>query len=366
MPIITKTEIFKLALPMEPFVIATEVATVAQNTFIRIHTSDGQIGMGECSAFPMLVGETQSTCYAIGADLARILKGKDPLDIPARMQELHAHIAFNSTIKSAFDMALHDLAAKAQNMPLYRYLGGQRKEIETDLTIGIKSPEKMVEKALAYIQRGVKTLKIKVGKNGTEDVTRIRLIRQAVGPNIALRIDANQGWDFATAIKTLQAMAPFDIQFCEQPIHHDYDNLLPALRKQSPIKIMADESVFNHHHAIRLLESQSIDSINVKLAKSGGILEALKIADTAKRYGTPCMLGGMLESRLALTAKVHLAMAHESFVYYDLDTCLLGQLVDPVVGGAQYRGFRLEVTDEPGIAVDIDPAFLKTCEGMVI
>ena len=363
---ISHTEIFKLALPMEPFTIASQVSTVAQNTFIRIHTAEGLVGMGECSAFPMLTGETQETCFAVGRNFARLLKGRDPLDIKARMDELGAAIAFNGTIKSAFDMALHDLAAKSKGLPLYRYLGGARKPIETDLTLGIGAPDAMAAKARAFVAQGVRTLKIKVGKNGEEDVERVRVIREAVGPSIGLRIDANQGWDFDTAARSLKAMGKFTLQFCEQPIHHHYDYLLPALRKQSPVPIMGDESVFNHHDAIRLIESGSIDSINVKLAKSGGILEALRIADTATRYGTPCMLGGMLESRLALTAKVHLAMSHENFVFYDLDTCLLGQLEDPVVGGARYRGYFLEVTDEPGIAADIDPGFLGRCEGVVV
>jgi L-Ala-D/L-Glu epimerase len=372
---ISHIEIFKLALPMEPFLIATQVSTVAQNTFIRIHSTRGTVGMGECSAFPMLVGETQATCFAVARDFAVALKGKDPLDIPARMDELHARIAFNTTIKSAFDMALHDLAAKAAGLPLYRFLGGEKKDIETDFTVGIGAPAKMAGIAKAAVAKGCGTIKIKLGKSakgerggnrGDEDVERVRLIREAVGSAIALRLDANQGWDFETAVKVLEALARYDIQFCEQPIHHDYDYLLPDLRKRSPVKIMADESVFNHHDAIRLIRSGAIDAINVKLAKSGGILEALRIADTARDHGIPCMLGGMLESRLALTAKAHLAMAHGNFAYYDLDTCLLGQLEDPVIGGAQYRGYHLEVGEEPGIAADIDPAFLAECESVVI
>lgn len=350
---------------MEPFIIATEVSTVAQNTFIRIHADNGLIGMGECSAFPMLVGETQGTCYEVAREFARLLKGKDPLDIVARMAELHAFLAFNTTIKSAFDMALHDLAAKERGVPLYRFLGGTRKDIETDLTLGIDTPERMAEKARAFVAKGVRTLKVKLGKGGA-DVERVRLIRAAVGPAIGIRVDANQGWDFDTAAICLRELAAFDVQFCEQPIHHDYDYLLPSLRRRSPVKIMGDESVFNHHDAIRLIEAGAVDSINVKLAKSGGILEARRIADTAQRYRIPCMLGGMLESRLALTAMAHLAMAHDNFVYYDLDTCLLGQLEDPVLGGARYRDFHLEITDEPGIAADIDKSFLEKCEGMVV
>ncbi|MBW8890322.1 MAG: dipeptide epimerase [Fibrobacteres bacterium] len=363
---ISHIEIFRLALPMEPFRIATELSTVAQNTFIRIHDGDGLVGMGECSAFPMLVGETQETCFAVAQDFARLLKGKDPFDIEGRMADLDRALAFNTTIKSAFDMALHDLAAKAAGVPLYRFLGGERKEIETDLTIGINAPDRMAETARDFVRKGVRIIKIKLGKDGEEDVERVRSIRAAVGPDIGLRIDANQGWDFDTALRCLRALEPCDVQFCEQPIHHHYDYLLPELRERSPIPIMADESVFNHHDAIRLIEAEAVDAINVKLAKSGGILEARRIAETAARYGIPCMLGGMLESRLALTAMAHLAMAQRNFAYYDLDTCLLGQLEDPVVGGARYRGYFLEVPDAPGIAADIDPAFLARCPGIVI
>jgi L-alanine-DL-glutamate epimerase-like enolase superfamily enzyme len=181
-----------------------------------------------------------------------------------------------------------------------------------------------------------------------------------------LRIDANQGWDYDTAIETLQALGKYDIQYCEQPIPHQLDPLLPALRKQSPIKIMADESVFDHHDAIRLMDADAIDYVNIKLAKSGGILEAKKIADVTSERGIACMLGGMLESRLALTAKVHFAMSHDNIIFYDLDTCLLGQLEDPVVGGARYDNYFLHVTDEPGIAADIDEAFLAGCEKYII
>ncbi|MGB4771546.1 MAG: dipeptide epimerase [Chitinophagaceae bacterium] len=363
---ITHTEIYKLTIKMEPFVIATEVSYYTQNIFIRIHTDEGITGMGECSAFPMLVGETQNTCFEVAKDFARITKGMDPLDIEGVIKTLHQYIAFNSTIKSAWDLALHDLAAKKAGLPLYKFLGGKKKTIQTDLTIGIDTPEVMAQKAVEFVADGVKIIKVKLGKKGKEDVERIRLIREAVGPGIQLRIDANQGWDYNTAVETLQALTKYNIQYCEQPIPHQLDPLLPALRKQSPIKIMADESVFDHHDAIRLMDADAIDYVNIKLAKSGGILEAKKIADVTGERGIACMLGGMLESRLALTAKVHFAMSHDNIIFYDLDTCLLGQLEDPVVGGAKYDNYFLHVTDEPGIAADIDEAFLAGCEKSII
>jgi len=359
---ITRTEIFKLTIPMEPFVIATETSYYTQNIFIRIHTDTGLTGMGECSAFPMLVGETQNTCYEVAKDLARILKDQDPLAIEDRMNDFHQYIAFNSTVKSAFDIAMHDLAAKEAGVPLYKFLGGHIKPIQTDLTIGIDSPESMAATAIQFVDNGVQTIKVKLGKKYKEDVERIRLIREAVGADIKLRIDANQGWNYDEALYVLTNIAAFDIQFCEQPMRHWNDHLLPQLRKLSPIKIMADESVFDHHDAIRLIEAGACDYINIKLAKSGGILEAIKIADEAQKRNTPCMLGGMVESRLALTAKVHLALSHDNIQFYDLDTCLLGHKLDPVVGGAHYNNYFLEVPGGAGIDADIDPAFLNQME----
>jgi L-Ala-D/L-Glu epimerase len=363
---VLKTEIYRLTIPMEPFVIATETSYYAQNTFIRIHTDEGITGMGECSAFPMLVGETQSTCFEIAKDFARICKNKNPLSIEERLEEFHGYIAFNSTIKSAFDIAFHDIAAKAEGIPLYKFLSGKKKTIQSDLTIGIGAPEKMAETAKEFISNGVKIIKIKLGKNCRVDIKRVKLIREAVGDTIQLRIDANQGWSFEDAVYALQHIGPYNVQFCEQPMRRWNDERLPELRKLSPIKIMADESVFDHHDALRLIKAGACDYINIKLAKSGGLLEARKIADTAQQYNVHCMIGGMLESRLALTAKVHFAMSHDNVVFYDLDTCLLGHKIDPVTGGAHYNNYFLEIPDEPGIAADIDKGFLQQCEKVEI
>lgn len=363
---INSIELYRLTIPMEPFVIATETCYAAENIYLRMHTDEGITGVGECSPFPMLVGETQDTCFYVGKDLAKLLIGKNPLQIEERLNELDAYIAFNKTIKSAFDMAMYDIAAKKAEQPLYAFLGGKKKIIQTDLTIGINTPEQMAATAIQFVEQGVKMIKVKLGKNGPEDIIRIQKIRAAVGQDIKLRIDANQGWDYNTALATLNAIAEYDIQFCEQPMHKRFDPLLPELKAKVSIPIMADESVFDHYDAERLIKNNSCDYINIKLAKSGGILGAQKIADTAAKYKMPCMLGGMVESRLALTAKVHLAMAHDNLQFYDLDTCLLGHLTDPVLNGARYNNYFLELDDLPGIGADIDPAFIAKAEKIVI
>lgn len=359
---ITHTDIWKFSIPMHPFTIATGTMHFAQNTFIRVHTDAGIYGVGECSAFPMIAGETQATCFEMAKDFAGLWKGKDALAIEARLQELDAFTAFNSTIKSAFDMALYDLAAKDAGMPLYKYLGGQPKELETDLTIGIDTPEKMAASAADFIQRGVRIIKVKLGKNAQEDVDRIRRIREAVGAGIGLRIDANQGWSYEDAQYALTAMGPYNIQFCEQPMRHWNDHHLPALVKQSPIKIMADESVFDHHDAERLIKAAACDYVNIKFAKSGGIAEAIRINKVCADHHIPCMMGGMLESRVALTAFGHFALAHDNVIFYDMDTCMLGHKTDPVTGGIQYKGFFLEVPEAAGIGADADHRFLEGCE----
>lgn len=360
---ITAIDIYRYSIRMEPFTIATGTMTFAQNMLVYIHTSEGLTGVGECSAFPMIAGETQSTCFVLAKDFAHIWMGKDARDIGGRMQELDYYIAGNHTAKSAFDMALYDLAAKAANMPLYLYLGGTYREIESDLTIGIDTAEAMAAKAVEFVQRmKANVLKIKLGKNPAEDIQRMQTIRLAVGPNIGLRIDANQGWDFEEAVYALTGMEELNVQFCEQPMPKLLDDKMPSLRRISKIKIMADESVFSHHDAERLIRNNACDYINIKLSKAGGIHEALRIHQVCQQGNIPNMLGGMLESRLAVSAKAHLALACPNIQFFDLDTSLMGHLEDPVLGGVQYNGMVISTPQTPGIGADVDPAFLQLCE----
>jgi L-Ala-D/L-Glu epimerase len=364
---ITRTDIYKFSIPMHPFTIATGTMDTAQNIFIRVHTDAGLYGVGECSAFPMIVGETQATCFEMAKDFAALWKGKDPTRISERMNELNAATAFNATIKSAFDMALYDLAAKAANQPLFQFLGGGKtKPLETDITVGIGSPEVMAKQAAAFKQQGFQIIKIKLGKDPAADVARVRQIRIAIGDNLLLRTDANQGWDFDGAAYALQNMAQYNIQFCEQPMRHWNDHRLPELRKISPIKIMADESVFDHHDAERLIAANACDYVNIKFAKSGGILEAIKINAVCEQNKIPCMMGGMLESRIALSAFAHFALAHDNIIFYDMDTCMLGHKKDPATGGVRYNGYYVEVPDTAGIGADADEVFLETLEKVII
>ena len=363
---ITSIEIYKYSIPMVPFTIATGTMHFAQNLLIRIHTNEGITGTGECSAFPMIVGETQATCFEMAKEFAAIWKQKDPLDFDLRMQELDLFTARNYTAKSAFDLALHDIASQHAGLPLYAFLGGTRKSIVSDLTIGIDTPESMAKQAISFVENGVSTIKVKLGKKPSDDIERIKAIRNAIGYNTNIRIDANQGWAYDDATTALTALGAYQLEFCEQPMRTYNDELLPALCKISPIKLMADESVYTHHDAERIIRNKACHYINIKFAKSGGIAEATRINEVAEKNNIACMMGGMLESRLALTAKVHFAMSKKNIVFYDLDTCLLGHKVDPVIRGVQYKGMELILSDEPGIGADVDPEFLSSLESITI
>ena len=243
------------------------------------------------------------------------------------------------------------------------FFGGQPGEF-AEVAFGTK--QNMAATATKFAADGVRMIKVKLGKDPVTDIERIQKIRAAVGPNIILRIDANQGWSYDDAVKALTGLAAFDIQFCEQPMRTFNDHLLPALCKISPIPVMADESVYTHYDAERIIANNACASINIKFAKSGGIKEALAINKVAEAAGIPCMMGGMLESRVALSAKVHVAMSLNNIKFYDLDTCLLGHKIDPVVGGAIYKGMHLELSDAHGIGADVDPAYLQTLEHVII
>jgi L-alanine-DL-glutamate epimerase-like enolase superfamily enzyme len=363
---ITHIDIYRFSIPMQPFTIATGTMDHAQNVFIRVHTNAGYYGVGECSAFPMIVGETQDTCLVMAREFGRLWKDTDPLNIPERLQQLHDFTAGNSTIKSAFDMALYDIAAKNAGLPLYKFLNGSKREVETDITIGIAAPQEMAQKALDFQKSGAAILKVKLGKNAKTDVERIEQIRRAAGNDIKIRVDANQGWSFDDAVFALQAIAEYNIEFCEQPMRTWDDDRLSELKKLSPVKIMADESVYNHHDARKQINSNSCDYINIKLAKSGGIFEAKQIHDLAAQKGVICMMGGMLESRIALSAKLHFVYASPNIKFYDMDTCMLGHLTDPCKGGVTYKGYYLNIDDLPGIGADADEGFLSKCERFTI
>lgn len=364
---ITKVTVYRADIPLvAPFRIALGVTEVAGNFFVRIDTDEGIHGWGEGSPFPPIVGETQGICLAAARDMARLLIGKDPLDVEARLREIASFLPHNTTARSAFDMALYDILGKAAGLPLYRLLGGSPRELRTDDTIGIDDPGAMAERALKLKEEGFPAIKVKLGTAPAEDIERVRRIREAIGEGIPIRVDANQGWDLAAAVEALAGIEGLGIQYCEQPVAAGDLDSMRAVRERTRIPIMADESLFDVHDALRLVVAGACDYFNIKLSKSGGLHMALKIAAVAEAARMGCMVGCMSETRLALTAAAHLAAARPIVRFLDLDSAL-AHTVDPILGGMRYeRGGRIVLPDGPGLGAEVDPAFLEKCESFAV
>jgi L-alanine-DL-glutamate epimerase-like enolase superfamily enzyme len=363
---IVKVEIYKLDIPFHaPFRIALGVKSAAHNILVRIFQQNGLYGVGEGAPTPYTTGETQAISLAAASDLARLMLGKDPGAIEARRQEMDAFLANNTTTKCAFDMALYDLLGKHLNVPLYRLLGGEKRSFETDQTIGIDTPTVMAEKAAAIKEQGFTAIKLKLGTNKSDDIERVRLVRQIVGPEIKLRLDANQGWDPAEALGILRELTQFDIQYCEEPVRRWNNTALKRIRHSSPIPIVADESLFSDKDAFRLASMQACDYFNIKLAKSGGLHTALKINAIGEGAGIRCMLGSMTETRLGLTAAAHLVSARPNIAFADLDTVFF-HAEDRVIGGIQYQGGTIILPDEPGLGADFESDYLDALEKIII
>ena len=234
------------------------------------------------------------------------------------------------------------------------------------MTVGIGTPEGMAASALRFKNAGFPAIKVKLGTTQKADIERIRQIRAAIGDILPLRIDANQGWDEATAIATLKALERFDIEHCEQPIAARNVVGLARVRNASPIPIMADEAVFDHFDALNLVKNNACDYFNIKLAKSGGIHNALKINAIAEAAGVHCQVGCFSETRLAMSALMHFIMACPNVVHFDLDAPLMLS-ADPVTGGIKYGANGTAIIgEEIGIGATFDDAFLKELESVEI
>jgi L-alanine-DL-glutamate epimerase-like enolase superfamily enzyme len=365
---IDRIDVYRMNIPLSyPFVISLETITQAYNIALRITASNGISGFGECSPYRTIAGETQDSCFAVAPLLARALEGQNPLDLGTCNRLMNQAISGNRCIKSAFDLALYDLAAQTAGLPLYAYLGGDpNKSLKTDMTVGIGSPEKMAATAKQYLDEGFYAIKLKLGTTVAADLARVKAVRNAIGNELPLRVDANQGWDLVTAAQTLQGLAAFGIEYCEEPIPANQFMNLPELRRQTPIPIMADESCFDHHDALRLVQLQACDYFNIKLSKAGGIHNAIKIAHIAEAAGMSCQVGCFSESRLGISALAHFAMAAAAVTQFDMDAPLMLAL-DPVEGGVVYgKGGSISVPDAPGIGAKLPDAYLQSLDSFTI
>ena len=349
---ISRIELYSVKLRYhEPFRIAPATSFESHNIIAKIVTDSGIIGIGESSPSERVTRESPQTVVATIDKIAPRLIGMNPLRIEHLVERMDQTVPKNPSAKAAIDMALHDLMGKTAKNSLSQILGGFRDAVLTDLTLSIKKPAEMARDAARAVESGFKALKVKVGVEPDEDCERVREIRKSVGSEIAIRIDANQGWTVSQAIEALSRLEPFDIEFAEQPIAANDIDSLAEIRRSSSIPVMADESIHSPEDALRLIRQDAVDLINIKLMKSGGIHKARKIVAVAEAAGVPCMVGCMGESTVGITAGVHLAAAMKNIEYADLDSDLL--LRDRLVleGGADLKASKRSPPEKPGLGI---------------
>jgi len=326
--------------------------------FVRVRTEDGVLGYGEGSPFTPITAETQQSAVVIAKALGENFKGRDPFEIAHLVADMDAFAPNNPSAKAALEMALWDICGKLAGQPVCCMLGRFRSEFDTDKTVFLEPPEVMADLARQVVRDGFKTVKLKVGESPEADSARLRAVRDAVGPNIKIRVDANQGWTPAEAVRSLRLIEKYDVQFSEQPVAAwDWEGM-KFVRDNAPLPVMADESVHVEHDAIEGVRREAIDMINIKLMKSGGILHGTRIAGVAEAANLRCMVGCMDETKLGLTAAAHLVCSQKNIIYADLDAYLF-LVDDPIIGGFTLKDGNVIMPQAPGLGTEIDPAYLS-------
>ncbi len=351
---ITEVRLGKISVPLRvPFKTALRSVNSVEDVIVELHTDTGAVGYGEAPPTGAITGDTTGAIVgAIQDHIAKSILGCDVDEFEDVLQLVQGCIVKNTSAKAAVDMALWDLYGQLYKIPVYKLMGGARKQIVTDITISVNSPEEMARDAINAVERGYDTLKIKVGANPELDVARLTAVRKAIGESTRIRIDANQGWEPKQAVRLLNQMQEkgLDIEFVEQPVKaHDFAGL-KYVTERSYVPVLADESVFSPEDALTIMQMGAADLVNIKLMKCGGLYNALKIASAAEVYGVECMIGCMLEAKISVNAAVHLACAKKIITKIDLDGPVLCS-EDPILGGAVFEEQRITVSDEPGLGV---------------
>jgi muconate cycloisomerase len=357
---ITRVETIPVEVPLKEG-LTTKTAggehVVSPYVVIRVHTDAGLIGLGEATLSPRWSGETSPGCVAaIEGLIGPAITGQDPTAITALRRTIDGTIRHNPFAKAAVEMALWDIAGKAAGQPVYQLLGGKvKEELPMKMVVGAFPVDQAVALAQRFLDWGATCLKVKVGLDSTTDIARVHAVREAAGPDIPIGIDANQGWDLATARRCLADMG--DLLFAEQPVPTTDPRDLARLRGDTRIPIMADESVFSLQDARRLTELGACDILSVYPGKHAGIASTREIAHVARAAGLVCSMGSNLELGIATAAMLHLAAAEPTLDDARYPGDYLGPLyhqADLLKEPLQLGPSVARVPDGPGLGVELD------------
>ncbi len=363
MPRVESVSIHRRSLPLtRPFVTAVRTAYSLDALIVEVRDSDGRSGWGEAPTSWRVTGESvESVAAALAGPLGDAVKGRATDEPEALSMALEQAVARNSSARMALECALYDVAARLAGVPLYRYLGGGEGEVRTDMTLSAAvttlDTDELVRLAREHVSAGFDTLKVKVGAGGNDLATLIE-VRGAVGDAIRLRVDANQGWTPEHAVGVIESLADAGVrlEFVEQPVHRDDIDGLAYVKGHVSTPIVADESVWTRRDLREIIRSDAADMINIKLAKTGGLREAMALATMAREHGLGVIVGCMSEGYVGISAAGALASALDGVVPrepkpQDLDGGMwLTQR--SVEGGAVYEGDHLVLGDALGTGIN--------------
>ncbi|MER7794177.1 dipeptide epimerase [Streptomyces sp. NPDC097640] len=351
---IAAVHVHRLVAPLHtPFVTALAHLTHVSTVVVEIVDRDGRSGFGEAPEVWTVTGSSLASSEACVTEVfTPLLIGRDADDLVENCRRVSRAVVGNEPAKAAVDIALHDLAAVRLGIPLVRLLGGSGLVVPTDVSLAVGTVGSMATAAKSRVAEGFDVLKVKVGTDAATDINRVTAVRQAVGPEVRIRLDANQGWTPREAVRVIRSLedAGMEVEFVEQPVaYRDVEGLAwVSDRVETPI--MADESVFDVRDLVEVIRRRAADLVNVKLAKSGGLSAARTLLELARAQGMGTILGCMLESEIGTGAAASLVAAYGTTMVSDLDAVWWLQR-PAVVGGMRYQGAAVVLPDAPGLGI---------------
>ncbi len=337
----------------KPYTIAFKTVDEVRNAFVEITLSNGISGIGSGNPSEYVVGENLTqTMGTLQEKNLEFLIGRDIREINQLTFEVCQKFLTTPAACAALDIALHDAFTKYLGVPLVKYLGQKIRTLPTSNTIGIKNVEETLREADNYLQRGFRVLKVKLGKDISEDIERIVKLRERFGSEVVIRVDANQGYTVAQTIEFYKRTAHLGIELIEQPLPAKAVDDMKSLPDEIKLKLAADESLISPKDALELVKPPRAAAIfNIKLMKCGGVMQALKIAEIAQQDRIDLFWGCNDESIVSITAALHAAFACSNTKYIDLDGSLdLGK--DVVKGGFILKDGMMYCSEKPGLGVE--------------
>lgn len=351
---VTDVRCHRVSVPLHtPFVTALRSTRTLDTLVVDVIDSDDLHGFGEAPQVWRVTGESLAGAEAcVQGPLSDVVVGRSVDDLADLLRSVETAVIGNYGAKAALDGALHDLAARRLGVSLPRLLGSSQHDVHTDVTVSAGAADQVVEAAAERVKEGFTVLKLKVGADADTDVASILAMRERVGPEISIRVDANQGWTVRQAIAAIRSLedAGADLEFVEQPVPaYDLDGLA-RITQSVDTPVMADESVFGLRDLSAVIERGAADLVNVKLAKCGGISTARAMLALASAHGVGTIVGSMMEGPIGVGAAASLVAAHGTTCTSDLDAAWW-LASSPVVGGLTYDGGTIRLPETPGLGI---------------